>query len=384
MSNAIFPTLAGFGPQLTREPFVEGTIQTSVSGRELSYTWMSAPRYRYKLSLDGARSDATNLELQQILRFFTSRLGPFDTFLLQDPEDNAVTAHGFGVGNASTLAFQLQRTLGGGAYDSLGGPWGTSSTPRTNQCLYSQAMGTGWSPQTGVSVTSNYAIAPDGTTTASRIVYNGTGTTGSYRLYINATPAFSAGVVVVLSVWMRSNTPRAIALYANYGPVKPFSVTTTWQRFSYSVAWDGASTPQFTLYSPVGDNTAWDIQAWGAQVEAAADASLLPSSYIATTSAAVTATPNYWPTSGDGFEPIYCPAVGPSIYVAGALKTLTSDYSISNGLVTFTSAPASGAALTWTGGYYWRVRFDPKNLTLDRIVPQLWRAGQIQLVTVPG
>jgi uncharacterized protein (TIGR02217 family) len=47
----------------------------------------------------------------------------------------------------------------------------------------------------------------------------------------------------------------------------------------------------------------------------------------------------------------------PSIYINGVLQSGT--YSInSTGLVTFNSAPANGAALTWTGSFYWRVRFD--------------------------
>jgi hypothetical protein len=47
-----------------------------------------------------------------------------------------------------------------------------------------------------------------------------------------------------------------------------------------------------------------------------------------------------------------------NIKKAGVVQTNPANYSISaTGLVTFTSRPGA-AALTWTGTYYWRVRFD--------------------------
>jgi uncharacterized protein (TIGR02217 family) len=49
----------------------------------------------------------------------------------------------------------------------------------------------------------------------------------------------------------------------------------------------------------------------------------------------------------------------PIIKVDGAIKTVTSDYTISAaGVVTFTSAPANGKAITWTGNFDVPVRFD--------------------------
>jgi len=51
-------------------------------------------------------------------------------------------------------------------------------------------------------------------------------------------------------------------------------------------------------------------------------------------------------------DPIFAPTGTPQMFVAGVLKTAGVDYAISStGLVAFTSAPASGAALTWTGTY---------------------------------
>lgn len=60
-------------------------------------------------------------------------------------------------------------------------------------------------------------------------------------------------------------------------------------------------------------------------------------------------------------------AVAPVIKVAGVTKTVVTDYNISSsGIVTFTSAPANGAALTWTGEFDVPVRFDgPLQVTMN-------------------
>jgi uncharacterized protein (TIGR02217 family) len=53
----------------------------------------------------------------------------------------------------------------------------------------------------------------------------------------------------------------------------------------------------------------------------------------------------------------------PQIYVDGVLKTVTTDYTISSsGIVTFTSAPAAGKQVTWTGQFDVPVRFDTDQL----------------------
>ncbi len=51
-------------------------------------------------------------------------------------------------------------------------------------------------------------------------------------------------------------------------------------------------------------------------------------------------------------------AVAPVIKVDGTTKTLTTDYTITGGAVTFTSPPANLKPLTWTGEFDLPVRFD--------------------------
>lgn len=63
--------------------------------------------------------------------------------------------------------------------------------------------------------------------------------------------------------------------------------------------------------------------------------------------------------------------------------TPTSAYTLGpNGLIEFTSAPASGAVLTWTGSYWYRVRFDSDGLTFKETMDQIWECQSIKLKSV--
>jgi len=70
-----------------------------------------------------------------------------------------------------------------------------------------------------------------------------------------------------------------------------------------------------------------------------------------------------------------------NVKVAGVAKTLGVDFTISStGLVTFTAAPANGAALTWTGTYYYRCRFDMDDeMDFEEFYWQLWTAKKVRV-----
>jgi uncharacterized protein (TIGR02217 family) len=82
-------------------------------------------------------------------------------------------------------------------------------------------------------------------------------------------------------------------------------------------------------------------------------------------------------------EPVQTVNGPPSLYVAGALKTLGSDYTLgTTGIVTFASAPASGAALTWTGAYYWAARFNDDTLDFEKFMSALWELKSLKLYSI--
>jgi uncharacterized protein (TIGR02217 family) len=80
-------------------------------------------------------------------------------------------------------------------------------------------------------------------------------------------------------------------------------------------------------------------------------------------------------TFGVFIEPVCNVAAAPLIYKAGVLQTVTTDYTVSaTGLVTFTTAPAAAAALTWSGTYYFRCRFEQDAQEYQQFMSRLWQA----------
>jgi uncharacterized protein (TIGR02217 family) len=63
----------------------------------------------------------------------------------------------------------------------------------------------------------------------------------------------------------------------------------------------------------------------------------------------------------------------PSIFKAGVLQTLTTNYTIGpTGIITFVTAPAAAAALTWTGSFYYRCRFNDDELLTTKFMSKWW------------
>jgi len=52
------------------------------------------------------------------------------------------------------------------------------------------------------------------------------------------------------------------------------------------------------------------------------------------------------------------------------------------GVVTFGTAPASGQVITWSGSYYYRVRFDDDGLEFDQFMDQMWELKSLRLKSV--
>jgi hypothetical protein len=117
-------------------------------------------------------------------------------------------------------------------------------------------------------------------------------------------------------------------------------------------AGSGASAARFRIKETTGNNVAsyagtglQGLYGWGAQVEL----SSVTTSYIATTSAAVTVT----------------------------------DYSLgTTGIVTFASAPANNALLTWDGSYYYRLHFADDINEFNNFMNQLWELQSVKFESV--
>lgn len=72
----------------------------------------------------------------------------------------------------------------------------------------------------------------------------------------------------------------------------------------------------------------------------------------------------------------------PTIKKNAVTLTAGVDYSInSTGVVAFSVAPAAAAALTWTGSFYYRLRFEKDLQEFENFMFNLWSLKVLELVT---
>jgi uncharacterized protein (TIGR02217 family) len=121
--TAIFPDLPGLGWSVTKAPRFATRVQRAVSGRELRvldqpypvWTWaLTYPLLRDRWDLRGAGGPGGGRdELRTLAGFFLQQQGTFAPFLFDDPTDNSIAGQPIGIGNSSTGAFQLVRSMAG-------------------------------------------------------------------------------------------------------------------------------------------------------------------------------------------------------------------------------------------------------------------------------
>lgn len=90
-------------------------------------------------------------------------------------------------------------------------------------------------------------------------------------------------------------------------------------------------------------------------------------------------------TFGAFTEPVCNLNGAPVIKIDGVTKVLGTHYTLSaTGLVSFVTAPAAGVVLTWTGGYYWRVRFKDDTSKYGKFSSGLWDNKRVELIGATG
>lgn len=140
-------------------------------------------------------------------------------------------------------------------------------------------------------VTGNYAVAPDGSQSANRLILNkGAGTTTGDASTMSCVLNTTVGSTYTLSVWLKStdgvSQPKVSLSFNGGDGSATITVTGEWRRYQITTlsAIDANRTPRLQLRGGFGTSDTADILVWGWQQENLPFAS----SYIPTNGAAVT------------------------------------------------------------------------------------------------
>lgn len=84
---------------------------------------------------------------------------------------------------------------------------------------------------------------------------------------------------------------------------------------------------------------------------------------------------------GGWLEPVRAVVSVTSVQINGSS---TSAYTIDpySGVITFTAAPSVGAALTWSGTFYWRCRFMDDQQTVAKFMKDLWENKSVKFTSL--
>ena len=150
---------------------------------------------------------------------------------------------------------------------------------RTNAIPYSSDFSL-WSNKINVTIDSNVGLAPDGTLSADRIVFNGA-TNARVEDTAQGIDAFSYTNDRPISVWLKSESgTTTVQLGSSSSYLLTVTVTEEWQRFTY-ISKQG--------FARIRSDNATSVLAWGYQFETNGDVSLsYATSYIPTNGATST------------------------------------------------------------------------------------------------
>lgn len=190
------------------------------------------------------------------------------------------------------------------------------------------AAGTGAVPV----VTANLGVAPDGTTTADRIVFDrGVGTTSADISYVNYAVTSFTGTATA-SIWLKTTdgSTKVMSFRCGAPGSQQITVTGTWQRFVITQTNATIDRVQMLLYGNDGAQTV-SVYAWGAQLETSSTASTYNSTTVKNL---LGYTENFdnaaWTKSNasitSGFTDIYGQPFAQSITATLANATVLSSY----------------------------------------------------------
>lgn len=396
MSQEVFPSFPGLEFPASRRTKWRTTVRETPSNREYRSTDITFPRYVWKWSYEFLRYKPAQdlLEWAELDGFFNRRHGRLDDFLLRDPDDEYTEDQVFAVGDGTTTKYSLVREFGGfvmpiGRHQTItmrldywGGAAVLVRTSATNRWTQSSAINSGDWGKVGGSVTASAHEAPNGTDTGDRFTVS---TANSRHYFSQFTSDLAAGSTFTVSGhfkqisgagWIRiragnqAETVHVLQSFnVNNGTAGAAVIETGdcyrvdsgiyqadngWYRVWLTVNMGDSSTDlgaRFFLVEEEDGATSYTgngtdaIAVWGMQCEVGVE----PSVYIPTSSVPVTAT--HW---------------------------TANDY----GTVTFADPPSVGFRYSWTGFFWWRVRFMSDELDCAKFAQGFYSAKGVEMITV--
>lgn len=171
MTPPSFPTLAGLGWSVHKQPKFSTIVASHVSGREVRDALYQNPIWQFELTFDALDSSNGSYpgiganSLQSLMGFFLEMQGQYGTFLYTDPTDSAVTNGAIAACDGTTTTFTFARFMGS-FLEPVG--WVTSVS---NVYLNGVNQASGWSlvnpnslvftsaPGSGVAISASFAFA---------------------------------------------------------------------------------------------------------------------------------------------------------------------------------------------------------------------------------
>ncbi len=409
----VFPVLAGQDISFTKKPTFSTIVAPHVSGREVRDALCQNPIWEFEVSFNALDSSPGNIygggvgsqSLQVLMGLFLQCQGQFGTFVFYDPTDYAVAAQGFGTGDGATTTFQLLRSLGPFA-EAVSQPWvpstfsvfpaqGATAYAPTNVYKDSSALASGIGLG-NISLT-GAETDPNGGTLA--VLLAETTATGAHDAPQASIPIV-AGSPVTFSAYLKAGGLRYCELTFDNGGSNGFGATFDLSAGAVTASGKlGAASGLVATISAAG-NSYFRCAVSGIidTVSTIARASIVSNdnattwtwypSYAGSTSNTLSAAfPQVELAASPGAPTSYKPTLttldyGQPSITAGGTYIDPSAYSISNGAVTFTTPPASGAALQWTGYFGFLCRFDDDSAEFEQFMSQLWRAKSVKFRSV--
>ena len=412
MTIGTFPALSVVGWPRKRTPIWSTLKQPSISGQETRQELWTYPTWRYELTFDVLRYDASAAEWQAVLGLFNQMRGSARVFAYTDPADSVVTQASFGVGDGSTTAFQLVRSLGGFAepvfapiaVNVLKSDWQglvpISANGRTNLLTYSLPQAGSWSASGPLS--SAAITAPDGSTGATKFTEASSGTGDQF--VTGPSGAVTPGVPYARTIWA-----KALATGSKRYLVFLYATETAGTGGYAGVVFDlvlgtvsivnGSGSTVATIAAARAGSTISGIgltasmtpgtNGWFRCSVVSTFASGISSATLVWRISA-TATDIYATQTDDGVSGLYLwgaqfeqGAVATSYIPTNGAAVTVTDFSVgANGSVNFTTPPAAGTSLIWNGTFAWLCRFDADEMAFQQDYSAIWSLKSCVFTTV--